>query len=181
MPSMTFHPLILILTAAVVGLPLINSHAEQRVLLKDDATLLTARHSMMGPRESTLLFYTFAEQKVVMRLQIGHADGSFTATGNVFIFDPSTSEENLANWINNQHSDALYRGVPDPVLTVELAEGTCTITEHELLDEKPRPPMNHRFKDYRLTLEVKSQRIGDLFELREFKETVRLFVKSDQP
>ncbi|MEM7260156.1 MAG: hypothetical protein AAF404_22505, partial [Pseudomonadota bacterium] len=54
---------------------------------------------------STLLFYHFIDQKVVMTIEFDNTVSTFPATTDVHLFNESASDEDIRQWINNQHSD----------------------------------------------------------------------------
>jgi hypothetical protein len=167
---------ILVLAAALVLLAAGHSQAAERPLIRKEAERQEVRHSMIGPRD-TLLFYSFPAQHAVLQLKVGNADASFPVSGKVLLFDPSVAKEDLAKWVNNQHSDGLFPEVPEPVEKFDLPEGTCQVTAKKLLGEEKHPPMNEIFRDYEITISVKACKVGGKFDLGAFEDQSRVFLK----
>ncbi len=85
--------------------------------------------SMMGPRD-TLVFYRFAAQHAVLTLRIDNQSEKFPITATVNRFADNVDAEKLDHWINNQHSDGLFADAPTAISSVQLPEGTCTVSSH---------------------------------------------------
>lgn len=156
-----------------------NAFGAERLLEKKNAERHEVRHSMIGPRD-TLLFYTFPDQQAVLQLRIRNANDGFPVSGTVFLFDPATGAEDLAKWLNNQHSDGLFPEVPEPVATLALPDGSCRVTAKKLLGEQKQPPMNKRFQDYQVTLSVKAHRVEGKFNLKAFEDQSGVFLEVTQ-
>jgi hypothetical protein len=137
------------------------------------------RHSMIGPRD-TLLFYTFEEAKAVLRLQVARKADGFTVTGQVFLFDPSTDGKNLAKWVNNQHSDALFADAPEPVATSDLPAEACAVTGSKDLGESKQHTMEgaQAFRDHEVAFSIKDLKVDGKFQLKAFDDTTRTFVRA---
>ncbi|MFT5130936.1 MAG: hypothetical protein ACI8W8_004569 [Rhodothermales bacterium] len=139
---------------------------------------LEIRHSMLGYR-STLVFYSFKTQPVILVLNIGNQDESFPVTGKVHLFDKATSEAGLKKWINNKHSDALFVDAAQPSSTKTLADGFCTVTAKKQTGTSTNPgPHKAAFKDFELSLSIKAQDLGDGYTLPAFTDTARVHVQS---
>ena len=151
-----------------------------RILDRKKAQKLEVRHSMLGFR-STLLFYTFNDEKAILTLAIGNTDETFPVKGKIHLFDDATTEEGLKKWINNQHSDGLFPEVPTPTFTGELPEGTCRVTSHKQTgaSENPSPISPATFKNYEVKLSVKEHAIDKKVKLSAFTDTALVHVKSE--
>lgn len=132
------------------------------------------RHSMIGYR-STLLFYTFSEQKAVLRLQIGNTDNTFPVTAKIYSFDQAVTADGLKKWLNNQHSDALFGDAPRPASTHELPANVCAVTSHKLIDQSKQ--RNGTFDNYLVTLTVKNYK-GNGLALTGFSVDTKVHVKA---
>ena len=135
---------------------------------------------MLGFR-NTLLFYTFKDQQAILTLSIGNTDETFPVKGKIHFFDDATTEEDLKQWINNQHSDGLFPEVPTPTFTGELPEGSCRVTSHKQTgtSENPSPISPARFKNYEVKLSVKEHAIDKKVKLSAFTDTALVHVKSE--
>lgn len=171
----------LLLTAVAVFLAAPVSQAERAVLTKDDAERFESRFSIGGPQPTTRLFYSFPEQSVVLSVLITREGEGHKAAGTVHIFERGLPAEELAKWLNNQMSDALYPDAPEPVHRVRLGEDACTITAAEFVADQHLERFDLDYKDYRLTLKVERQRIGDRFDLRGFEDVTGIFVLLPMP
>ena len=163
-------------------LALLPLHAEPeaaaRPLAVEKAEKKEIMHSMIGIR-NTLLFYTWNDQKAAVLLTIDNSSTKFPVKGTVYLFDSSTTREGLAKWLNNQHSDGLFVDAAKPARTVELAEGSCTVSEHKLLGANKKSP-NGIFDEYEVTVMFKDLEEKGLFKLKGFKDKTKVFVKQTE-
>jgi hypothetical protein len=151
--------------------------AAERELAAKGAKKEQVRHSMMGIRD-TLVFYTFAGQQAVLLLRIDNSNAALPVSGTVYLFDPKTTEEGLAQWINNQHSDGLFPEVPEPILISKLPAGTFAITERELVGEEKQPNSPDVFSDLKLKISAKEHRVEGKFRLLAFVDDANVYVKA---
>lgn len=110
------------------------------------------RVSMIGYRD-TLIFFTFKDQKSILKLNIGNKDKTFPMKGTVYFFPANTTEEGLKKWLNNQHSDALFPDVPEPISKHEISGNYCKVTSHKFIDSGKLGL--GEFDNYDVTFEVK--------------------------
>ena len=99
---------------------------------------LEVRYSQIGFRD-TLQFYTFSQQKAVLKLQFGNQDKTFPVTGQLYLFADGVTEEDLKKWLNNQHSDGLFADIPEPIATHKLPAMHCKTTSHKFIDHSKEP------------------------------------------
>lgn len=164
-----------VLLSTLLCLPLgAEPTAAERTLTKDKAERKQVTSSMIGARD-TLLFYTFGEQKAVLRLRIDNKTARFPVKGTVYLFAPTTTAEGLAKWLNNQHSDGLFPEVPEPTLTTKLPDGTCKVTELKLAEGKEKKP-NGIFSKYEVKVAVKSHAVKGQFTLKAFEDLANVLV-----
>lgn len=162
-------PLVLLIPgpAAAAERPLDQAKAEKKEV----------RHSMIGPRD-TLLFYTFAEQRAVLRLRIGNQDATFPVSGTVFLFDDGVTKEGLDKWLNNQHSDGLFVDPAEPVETLELPDELAAVAGKKLRGEqKNEGPSGGTFADYEIKIVVKDHKVEGKFDLKGFEDQAGVFLK----
>lgn len=136
---------------------------------------LEVRHSMMGYRD-TLLFYTFKEEKAVLKLQVGNKDKTFPVRATIFFFDEKVTDAELDKWLNNQHSDGLYPEIPNPVHTYAIPEKVCKVTSHKLIDHSKQ----HfgEYDNYAVTLQVTNHSNQRSFKLKGFTVDTTVHVKT---
>ena len=168
------YPILALVFAMSCGTAFAN-----RQLDKKDAEKLEVRHSMIGFR-NTLLFYTYGEQRAVLRILIDNKDETFPVTGTVHLFEKSATVEELKKWLNNQHSDGLFPEIPEPIFTKELPKGTCDVISFKQTgtSKNPGPQGEVVFKDYEVELVVKEFKVDEQFTLSAFTDTARVHVKS---
>ena len=136
------------------------------------------RHSMLGYR-STLVFYTFAEQRAVLVLGIDNKDETFPLTATVHLFDQAETAQSLAKWVNNQSSDALFADAPKPVVSEKLPPEFGRVKSHKLLGTGPNPgPEKSMFKDFEVEFSIAGREVGGRFKIPAFTDTARVHVPS---
>ena len=169
-----------LLLAATLCLTLLlgQADASERKLEFAKATRQEIRHqySESGIR-NTLLFYTFGDQKAVLRMEIDNKDTTFPVNATIYLFADDTTKEGIEKWINNQHSDALHTDVPEPTLTQPLPAGRCSITEHKALAKKKSPTNTEMFQDYEVTLKMEACEFKDKLTLTAFTDKTKVYVK----
>ena len=133
------------------------------------------RESQIGYRD-TLLFYTFADQNAVLKLQIGNNDKSFLMSGTIYIFADSVKEDDLKKWLNNQHSDGIYPDVPDPISTHKIPDKACKVTSHKLIDRSKQE--FGEYDNYSVTFDVKDYAEKKSIALKGFSDTAKVYVKT---
>lgn len=154
--------------------------AGERVLALEDAKKEVVRHSMIGIRD-TLIFYTLAGQKAVVVLHIDNGSAAFKTSGTVFLFAPETTEEGLGKWVNNQHSDGLFVDAPEPVLSLKLPDGSCTVTDRKVVGEEKSPMGDEVFSDYQVKIAVKEHRVEGKYRLAAFVGEANVYLKKEAP
>jgi len=130
--------------------------------------------SMIGKR-NTLLFYTFKEQKAILRLTIDNKDTKFPITAVVYQFADDVSEESLAKWINNQHSDGIYPDVPEPVANFPLPKDACSVVSSKLIDRTKHHNGEHDNHEVKFRIEDFAKE--GVFKLKAFTAEAKVHVK----
>lgn len=133
------------------------------------------RDSQIGFRD-TLLFYTFKEQKAVLKLQIDNKNKTFPIVGTIFVFADDVTEEGLAKWLNNQHSDGLFPEVPEPVATHKLPAESCKVVSHKLIDRSKE--FFGEYDNYSVAFEVKDHAAKKGISLKGFSGTATVHIKT---
>jgi hypothetical protein len=153
--------------------------ANERILSVESAKKEQIRHSMTG-FTTTRLFYTIADQKAVLILKIDNSNTTFPTTATVVLFAPDATEENIAKWINNQHSDGLFIDPAEPISTTTLPPETCSVKEHEKLVEQQKNPSDQTpYNDYKVKLSIKEHHEPNQFKLTAFDVETNVFVKAE--
>ncbi len=134
---------------------------------------LEVRHGQIGFR-STMLFYTFADQKAVLKVHIGNRDKTFPVTVTAYVFDKDVTADGIGKWLNNQHSDGLFPEVPEPIKTIKLPAKSGKVTAHKLTGETEQ--FNNIWDNYDVTVEVKTY-AGEGVKINGFKAETKVHVK----
>jgi hypothetical protein len=136
---------------------------------------LEVRESQIGYRD-TLLFYTFTDQKAVLKLQIDNKDKSFPMAGTICIFADNVKEDDLNKWLNNQHSDGLFPDVPEPISTHKIPEKFCKVTSNKMIDRSKQE--FGEYANYSVAFEVKDYADKNSVTLKGFSDTAKVHVKT---
>lgn len=136
--------------------------------------------SMIGYRD-TLLFYTFAAEKAVLVVNIGNKSDKFPITGKLHVFAQTAKAEDLANWINNQHSCGLFPDVPEPTVTHVVPAASCSIVSKkmvEVLDGQGPTPVG-MFNRYQVEFKVEKLPAFGEIKIKDFTDTASVHIKID--
>lgn len=123
---------------------------------------------------STKVFYTLGDHRVVVVVQIDNAKKGFPVTGTVYQFAKDVTPEEMAKWVNNQHSDALFPDVPEPKVTAKLPAESCRSLESKLLGQKKANETT--YNEYSVEIKLTETKVNEHFRLQEFKDTVKVYV-----
>lgn len=147
-----------------------------RTLNTEGARMVEVRNNLTGFGD-TQVFLVLADQDAVVRLRIDHTTPDFATTGSVILFAPETTEEAINKWVNNQHSDALHRGVPKPVFTGKLPDDSFTITKARKVGKRTGPVNNATYHDYRMNLAVKAHEEAGKYTLEAFEIEAKVYLQ----
>ena len=167
-----------LLTTCIAGLASAEKPSAKaiKVLEVDGGTpKLEVRHSQIGFR-NTLLFYTFKEQNVVLKLQIGNKDKTFPMTATFYIFQDDVTENGIKKWLNNQHSDGLFPDVPTPIMVHKAPAKVCKVTSHKLIDRSKQ--QFGEYENYAVTFKVNDYSDKKTVKLKGFKGETKVHVKT---
>lgn len=117
------------------GAPAKTAAASSPLDLSQATKKLEVRVSQIGYRD-TLLFYTFEPQRIIVKLQIGNKDKKFPMSGTIYAFGADATLEGMEKWLNNQHSDALFPIVANPVASHPIPAEFATVTEHKFVAQE---------------------------------------------
>lgn len=143
---------------------------------KKQVKKLTVTSSQIGYR-STLVFYTFHEEKAVLKVLIDNKNMDFPIAANVYVFAEDTSDEGLAMWLNNQHSDGLFPEVPNPVAMGKIPAKSCKVLSHKVVGKEKQPFGN--FDKYSVEFQFKKVPATKGVQIKDFKDTAPVYVKSE--
>ncbi|MBT8045092.1 MAG: hypothetical protein KJO79_09090 [Verrucomicrobiae bacterium] len=164
--------LLVLLVFVILATPL---YAERNLDVKN-ADLKDVRHSMLGFR-NTLMFYIFKDQKAVLTLTVDNKDETFPVKGKVYLFEEATLDGDLAKWVNNRHSDALFADAPKPIYSYDLPAGVCKASSFKKTGSDKNPRNNEVYHTYQVELTVKTHSVDKKFKLSGFTDTAKVHVK----
>jgi hypothetical protein len=142
----------------------------------DKVTKKEIRHGRSGPRD-TIIFYTFGNEAAVLQLNIKKQGGKFVLSGNMQLFAEGTNAEEIAIWINNQHSWCGDGGAPEPKASVALPADSCIVLESKIKDdEKISNKFSDKFDGYALKIKLADIE-GKGFKLKGFIADASAFVE----
>ena len=133
------------------------------------------RHGQIGPR-STLLFYTFKNEKAVLKIQINNTDKNFPVNATVYLFDKNVTEDGLKKWLNNQHSDGLFPNVPNPSNTVKVPAKVFKIVSKKMTGKSKERFGN--FENYDVKLKVEDYTDNISIKLTGFTVDTKVHLKT---
>ena len=136
--------------------------------------------SQIGYRD-TLLFYTFAAEKAVLVIQIDNKSGKFPMTGKLNVFAQKATAEDLANWINNQHSCGLFPDVPEPVATHLVPAASYSVVSKKIAEviNENNAPVPGKFNRYEVEFKIENVPALGEIKIKDFTDTANVFVKTD--
>jgi len=162
------------LAAALICLSSLNAEVTLDPGAKD-LKKIDVTSSMMGLRD-TLRFYVFEKEKAVLRVRIDNQTTQFPVSAKLYVFAEGTTAEGLAKWINNQHSDGLFPGVPEPKSTHEIPAASCVMKSNERGEEVDGGPSG-QFTRYKVVFEIKDvPAFGDI-RIKDFTDSAAVHVK----
>jgi hypothetical protein len=126
---------------------------------------------------STKVFYTLADQRVVVVIDIDNGKKGFPVSGKVCQFAKDVTLEGMAKWVNNQHSDGLFPNVPEPTATVKLPADACQSLESKLLGQKT--VNDTAYNEYRVEIKLAETKVNDQLRLQELKDAVKVYVVAE--
>ena len=129
-------------------------------------------HSMIGFR-NTLVFYTFDDQKAVVKLNIGNQDTKFPVKTTIYLFPENTTAKGIGKWLNNQHSDGLFPDVPRPEKMIEI-DNKASVKNFKELEKKEL--RGKKFIAYEVNIEVDAFSDKTNVKLNSFKLTTKVHV-----
>lgn len=134
---------------------------------------LEVHDSMIGYRD-TLIFYTFKDQKAVLRVGLDNTNKKFPVSATVYLFADAVTEAELKAWLNNQHSDGLFPDVPVPVATHRLPAEACVTKSDAFIDHAKHGP--GEYDNYAVTFQINEVVEKGVFRLVGFTGETKVHV-----
>ncbi|MCA9174959.1 MAG: hypothetical protein KDB14_10805 [Planctomycetales bacterium] len=133
--------------------------------------------SSFGGYRNTLIFYTFNQQKAVLRVLIDNKDTKFPVSAVLYVFADDVTEDGLKKWLNNQHSDGLFPEVPEPVGTHKIPSMSCKATSHKLVDHTKQP--FGEYDNYTVSIQLADLKPIAKFQIKDFTDKATVHIKTN--
>jgi hypothetical protein len=135
--------------------------------------------SMIGYRD-TLLFYTFAAEKAVLVVRIDNKNDQFPIKAVLNVFSKNSTNQGIANWINNQHSCGLFPDVPEPVVVQNIPATSYTVVSKKIAEAivvEEGSPNAGKFNRYEVEFKLENiPAVGEI-KIKDFTDIASVFVK----
>jgi hypothetical protein len=123
---------------------------------------------------STKLFYTLADQQMVVVIHLDNTNKEFPATGKVQSFEKGVTAEDLAKWVNNQHSDGLFADAPEPRVSFNIPAEACKTVESKLAGKTSANDM--MYDQHAVVFKINETNVNEQLKLKEFKDQAKVYV-----
>ena len=133
--------------------------------------------SSLGGFRNTLIFYTFQDQKAVLKIVIDNKSTKFPVAATLYTFAENATEDGLKKWLNNQHSDGLFVDVPEPTANHKIAAGSCKTLSHKLIDQTKSP--FGTFDNYSVAFQIRRVAKTGKFRVKDFTDKATVHLKTD--
>ncbi len=127
---------------------------------------------------NTRIFYTVASQNAIVVVHIDDKDKQFAASGKVHVFAKGVTADDLGKWVNNQHSDALFADIPEPVATHTLPADAIKTVSSKLLGQEKGGPEGAAYDKYSVEFAVGETALTKTLKLGAFKDSATAYTKA---
>ena len=133
--------------------------------------------SSLGGFRNTLIFYTFKDQKAVLKVVIDNKSKKFPVSATLYTFAENVTDDGLKKWLNNQHSDGLFVDVPKPTATHKIPAGSCKTLSHKFIDQaKSRLG---KYDNYSVAFQISRVAKTGTFRVKDFTDKATVHLKTD--
>lgn len=129
---------------------------------------------------NTLLFYHFPDYNAVLVVEFDNSLSSFPASGIVHLFSMSAGREEIAQWINNQHSDGLFINPAEPVSSFDIPSTDIAVTSSAFA-ESIEGFNGDKYEKYQVEFTVNNVLESDRFFLNGFSDQTNVFLQIQPP
>jgi hypothetical protein len=126
---------------------------------------------------STRVFYTVASHNTVVVVHVDNTDKKFAASCKAFVFGKGVTADDLAKWVNNQHSDALFADIPEPVVTHTLAAEAIKTVSSKLVGIDKGGPRGDIYERYVVEFDASEAKLNGNLTLASFKDAATVYTK----
>ena len=133
--------------------------------------------SSLGGYRNTLIFYTFKDQKAVLKVLIDNKGKKFPVAATVYAFADNVTEDGLKKWLNNQHSDGLFPDVPNPVAVHKIPAGSCKTLSHKLINHTKES--FGEYDNYSVAFQISGVAKAGKFRVKDFTDKATVHLKTN--
>ncbi|MCA9176195.1 MAG: hypothetical protein KDB14_17030 [Planctomycetales bacterium] len=126
---------------------------------------------------NTRVFYPLAKQNAVVVVHLADKGKGFATSGKVHVFAKSATSDDLDKWINNQHSDALFADIPEPVATHVVPPDAIKTVSSKLLGQEKGGPEGVTYDKFLVEFVVSEAELTKTLQLAAFKDSATAFSK----
>ena len=131
--------------------------------------------SGFGGYRRTMVFYSFPEHRAVLKVTIDNKTKMFPVSAILYEFSENTGEKQIAKWLNNQHSDALFADAPRPKKTTKVAEQSCKTKSSKFIEHaKPR---FGNYDNYKVSYQILQMGTIGSFQLKKLEDEAIVHLK----
>lgn len=127
---------------------------------------------------NTRVFYTLEKERAVVMVLIDNKNEKFPLSGKIYQFASDVTAEDLAKWLNNQHSDGLYPEIPEPVATIELPAKSITLVSSK--KGKPAQAPLGSYDQYEVAFKVEEVTTKSGIVLAGFSDAAAVYIMVPQ-
>ncbi len=129
---------------------------------------------------STLQIYHFEAQNSVLMIEFDNTSSAFETSAVLHLFDAVATREDIARWINNQHSDGLFINPAQPVQSYTIEPQHITITSSAYV-ESLGGFSGDEYEKYQIEFTVANLVEADAYHLNGFSDQASVFLQTRAP
>lgn len=107
---------------------------------------------LYGP---SLRLYHYQEDNVILTLRFSNRQSPIQFTAALHEFASTLSTKQIAKWVNNQHSDALYGDAPEPEKTTNIQDRVKITSTIKSTKNPIQGRTGESYDDYKITFRVR--------------------------
>lgn len=127
---------------------------------------------------NTRVFYTLEKERAVVMVLIDNPNEKFPMSGKIYQFSSDVSAEDLAKWLNNQHSDGIYPEIPEPVSTIDLPAKSIALVSSKKGNPAQAPLGS--YDQYEVAFKVDEVTTKSGIVLPSFSDTASVYIMVPQ-
>ncbi len=129
---------------------------------------------------STLQIYHFPSKNAVLMIDFDNTKNQFTPTAVLHLFATEATPDQVAKWINNQHSDGLFVDPARPQQSVSINSNNIAITSSAYV-ESLTGYNGDEYEKYQVEFTVANYLEADTFHLNGFSDQAAVYLQTRAP